>query len=697
MEKQIGDILKEDERRLAVVNAPFNPVTGEGSIGERVKLEIPDFPLPSQWLPKAMLKVPLVKELKRAGSLTLYVLQTCGPDATEAERQQVINAYIHLRCRYDFPFWAAMYVYIKNKGGGSDVPFWLTIAQRKIISLFEEQRLAGKPIRVILVKARQLGGSTAIQIYMSWLQLVHRTGLNSLIISLQNKASDEIYNMFVRMIKAYPVEMLHGINEKWSPGEDKFVGVGTSGAIHRVPQRNCNIKLGSAEKPDSCRGGDYSLVHLSEVGLWKTTEGKSPEDIVQSACSGILLKPYTMIVYESTAKGTGNFFHREYTAAKEGRSQFTALCIRWFEIPQWSMPFGSEQEREEFAASLWHGREVSEAPNEREEPGRYLWWVWNQGATLEALHWYVEERRGRSGHTKMSSEYPSDDVEAFSDIDSAWFDRYEVERLKPACRAPRWVGEVYADGVDGADALSNVRFKEDSTGSLWVWNKPDIDEDEKVTERYVVSVDIGGRTGKSDWSVICVFDRMAMIDGGKPAVVAQWYGHCDIDLLSWKAAQIAQWYDEALLVIEKNTIDTHQRQSYYDTDQSGYVLDLIKDVYPNLYARRESPDDIAEGRPRKYGFHTNVFTKPIIVNNLQAIVRDQLYVERDERCLHEYLVYEQKPNGSWGAVEGDHDDLVMTRAIGLYIAAKEMGVPKIVKRQHKLISKFKAPVSAATI
>ena len=33
---------------------------------------------------------------------------------------------------------------------------------------------------------------------------------------------------------------------------------------------------------------------------------KAPEDIVRSACSGILLKPYTMIVYESTANGTGD-------------------------------------------------------------------------------------------------------------------------------------------------------------------------------------------------------------------------------------------------------------------------------------------------------------------------------------------------------------------------------------------------------
>ena len=36
----------------------------------------------------------------------------------------------------------------------------------------------------------------------------------------------------------------------------------------------------------------------------------------------ILYRPYTMIAYESTANGTGNFFHKEWLAAKKGQSQF---------------------------------------------------------------------------------------------------------------------------------------------------------------------------------------------------------------------------------------------------------------------------------------------------------------------------------------------------------------------------------------
>ena len=80
------------------------------------------------------------------------------------------------------------------------------------------------------------------------------------------------------------------------------------------------------------------------------------------------------------------------------------------------------------------------------------------------------------------------------------------------------------------------------------------DDGEIVTDRYLTVVDIGGRSNKADWSVIVVFDRMFMVDGGKPMVVAQWYGHCDIDRLAWRAAQIASFYNNSLLVIESNTL-----------------------------------------------------------------------------------------------------------------------------------------------
>ena len=234
---------------------------------------------------------------------------------------------------------------------------------------------------------------------------------------------------------------------------------------------------------------------------------------------------------------------------------------------------------------------------------------------------------------------------------------------------------------------------------LSVWNLPDPhnpNDPEEVINRYLTVVDVGGRSHKADWSVIVVFDRLLMIDGGKPSVVAQWYGHIDMDLLAWKAAQIAAFYDNSLLVIESNTLETHDKERDVDGDQSNAILNQIKSIYPNLYARKQSEDAIVQGLPVRYGFHTNVATKPMIISTLVKVIRDGLYVERDKRCIDEYLNYEKKPNGSFGAKAGTHDDLLMTRAIGLHICYYEMELPQVVTRGRNSLKYVPKVVSAAS-
>jgi hypothetical protein len=691
---EVAKIIALNRQRNAEIHAKFNPITGEGSIGDRKKIEIEDFPFPVQYVPVSMLNVPLVQKILKAGSIRKFLENCMGVAYSEEDKEKVIEQFVRVRSKHDFAFWAAAYVFIKQKGGGADAHFRLNRPQRKLIMRFERRRLQGKPIRLILLKARQWGGSTATQIYMAWLQLVHKVGLNSIIVGHVKDASTEVKDMFDKLIKEYPVSMLHELGESYNATEPKIIGVGQSGNIHRIPQRNCKIKVGTAEKPNSARGGDYNLVHCTEVGLWVTTEGKTPDQIVRSACSGILLRPYTMIVYESTANGTGNFFQREYDAAKNGDSQFESLFISWYEIEQYAIPI---DDIHTFAAKLWANRHNGNASTDREESGRYLWWLWEQGATLEAICWYILERSKYTDHGDMASEYPSDDVEAFVHSGARVFDKYHVEKFKKCTKAPKYVGDVYADGDEGKNALANLRFVEDRQGLLWIWSKPDIDDKEKVTDRYLVVVDIGGRGKKADWSVIVVFDRLNLMEGGRPVVVAQWYGHIDMDLLAWKSAQIAAYYDNALLVIESNTLETHDKERQVDGDMSGYILNQIKEVYPNLYARKQSDEEIREGQPKKYGFHTNVATKPKIISTLVKVIREQLYVERDARCLDEYLCYEKKKNGAFGAITGKHDDLLMTRAIGLHICFYEMDIPKIVPRAMRLGCRHKKAVSAATI
>ena len=691
----ISKILQENERRRAIVFAPFNPITGEGSIGQRVAFTISDYPIPTQYLPVEMMDEPFVKKLSKAGSVDALIRDALMLPVTDEARDKVVEEFIRIRQKHDYPFWAAMFAYIKRKGGGTDVLFRLNRPQRKLIKRLEKMRKAGKPIRLILLKARQWGGSTAIQIYMAWLQLVHEVGLNSLIIAHQGTGSDEIKDMFDRMIKSYPVEMLHELGDAYAPNEPKMVGVGKSGNIFRVPQRNCKIKIGTAERPNSCRGGDYNLVHLSEVALWKETDGKKPEDIVRSACSGILLRPYTMIVYESTPNGVGNFFHKEYLAAKKGLSQFEAMFVAWFEIEQYELPFENEAEKYEFAKKLFANRRNEEIKSDREESGTYLWRLWEKGATLEAIHWYVSERSKYTNHGDMASEYPSDDIEAFTYSGRKVFSSEDVEQFRPACRAPRWIGEIYGSADEGEKAIEGLRFKKEADGRLFMWHDVERSDEEEVTDRYLVIVDVcKGHTKNADFADILVIDRLSMMDGEPPEVAAEWHGHIDMDKLAWKATQVAAYYNNALLVIESNTLETNNTKG-----EAEYILTLIHEVYGRqLYARKQSAEDIRQGLPKKYGYHTNPLTKKVVIYNLKVVIRERLYIEREEACLDEYLTYVETENNVFEAMEGYHDDRLMTRAIGMQVCYHEMELPRIVKKINNINAGLvQVPVSAATI
>ncbi len=658
----IEELLKENRHRLEVIHKEFDPISGKNSTGRRFVYE--DGPS-RLWLPESM----------RGHS----VLSGGDPSAIDRER-----------IRHDFPYWAATRAYIKCKGGGEDILFRLNRAQRRLVETLEEMRTAGKPIRLILLKARQWGGSTCVQLYMAWLQLVLCPGLNSLIIAHQSSGTDEIKDMFDRLVKGLCDEERPGVKE-----ELHLENVGRSRSIFRVVERNAKVKVGTAERPDSCRGGDYSLVHCSEVSVWKATVGKTPEQMIRSACSGVLLKPMTMIVYESTANGTGNFFHREYEASKRGESQFKPMFVPWYEIDQYSLELDDEQA---FASRLLEGKDMAVSTSDRRQPGSYLWWLWEKGATLQAINWYISERSKYGEHGQMAAEYPSDDIEAFVHSGARVFDKYRVEALRQGCDVNAECGELYIPAVNGIPfdfghsdsrqlrkALDRIAFRPAQAGEWQIWKHPDPkNADTFHRDRYVVAVDVGGRSIKADWSVIVVFDRLPMTHGNGPEVVAQWRGHTDFDILAWRAAIAAAYYDNALLVIESNTLESRDSNSGIDGDQSCYLLGWLRDIYDNLYARSGVTDDIMPGVPTRYGFHTNAATKPMVIATLVRVIREGLYVERDSMCLDEYLSYERRANGSFGAIAGCHDDLLMTRAIGLHIALYEMPVPTLRHRSSNI-------------
>ena len=66
---------------------------------------------------------------------------------------------------------------------------------------------------------------------------------------------------------------------------------------------------------------------------------------------------------------------------------------------------------------------------------------------------------------------------------------------------------------------------------------------------------------------------------------------------------------------------------------------------------------------------------------MKAIVRTQGYIERNDLAIDEMLTYEKLSNGGYGATSGNHDDILMTRMIALYVSS-DIEPPAIINTTH---------------
>lgn len=382
------EIIKENLKRLAEIEKPYCQLTGEGSISvNRTRVEIEDSPISVMFLPDDFAGTGFVQKLKDVG-FKGYITAVLNQGVTDALLNGLWTEFCKERIKYDFEFWAYTCLVITEKGTGRDIPFKLNRAQRYYLKELEKLRLSDSPIDIVLCKARQWGGSTLTQLYMLWIQLVHRVNWNSVICGHVETAARNVSGMLQKAINNMPA-WITGVKIKTSPyqGSQKTRYINTT---------NSRYSIGSAEKPEGLRSEDIAMAHLTEVGLWKATKGKKPEDLVQAIFGSILSGPYTMKVLESTAKGVGNYFHRTWISALKGENNFTPVFIPWFLIDIYSEHI-YHQEYYSFILSM----------------DEYEHWLFELGATLEAIKWYRSKKKEMNDQWRMCSEYPSTAAEAF--------------------------------------------------------------------------------------------------------------------------------------------------------------------------------------------------------------------------------------------------------------------------------------------
>jgi hypothetical protein len=642
------EMIEENSRRYSALFAPYNPLSGEGSPIERFPFryylrgdEHIDIALPLSMQNEELVELLSDKSIYDAANLVY------GNESEESV-SQIVEAFNRIRFKHDFEFCAFLNYKIQDKITHKIIPFRMRLAQRILFKDLEDMRLSETPIRLILLKARQYGGSTLIQLYMFWIQSELMQNWHSAICADVEDQAKNIRGMYLRVATEFPgsVSTMTLIPYLGS-SKNKF-----------VKERGCIIGIGSMQEPDNLRSYDFSMLHLSEVGLWKETQGKKPEDLAQTLRSSLPDIPMSLEVLESTAKGVGNFFHREWLDAKNKVSGYKACFVPWFMIDMYLHPV---KDTMKFIKSLT----------------AYEMFLWDCGATLEGVNWYRKKKAdNRYSDWRMQSEFPTTDTESFQSTGARVFAPDYVQLMRRHCMAPAYIGKLFARGQKGKEALQDIEFQSTPEGDLWIWCMPDRSID--IANRYIVACDIGGRTDLADFSTVRVLDRYWTMEGGDAEMVASWKGHLDQDLFAWVACQIAKFYNNALFIVETNSL----RKETVSSEGSHFltILDEIAEFYDNIYTRT-SPEKI-KNMPVLYGFHTGR-NKSLIIDTLNGALRDQSYIERDIRVLDETDTYEYKADGTMGAVEGCNDDLVMATAMAVWCDQSPQAIGPVKEVEHK--------------
>jgi hypothetical protein len=494
---------------------------------------------------------------------------------------------------------------------------------------------------------------------MLWIQLIHKQLWDSVICGMTLQHSQNMLAIVRKALDRYSPPDPNsdpGAPPKPHRNPDLYLKPLESSPHNKcIPARSSSLYLASSASPNSIRSADIAMAHLTEVALWPSSKSRDPQHVVQAISGSIPEIPYSFLAIESTANGTGNYFHQTWQQAVDGLNNLHPVFIEWFASELYHKDLTVSTQ--DFVASF----------SVREQQ------LWDLGATLQAINWYRHKASSPGMAPKqIQSEYPSSPDEAFQSSGNRVFHPDHVLQCRQDCLRPFWRGDLIAPAPSGPNALVDLSLLETRDPDipdhnlLLIWNMPSLPH-LAFRNRYIITVDIGGPDPHNDPTNILVLDRNDLRfnpRNGKTAVVAEWHGHIPLDLVAWKAAQIAQFYHCGLLVIESNSADAAStRGNHFES-----ILDEIARYYTNLYFRT-SPVHLRSGHPKRWGFHTNSSTKPLIINHLAKILRNNAYIERNSLAADEFDSFELKDNGArMEARQGLHDDRVITRAIATYVA-----------------------------
>ena len=489
---------------------------------------------------------------------------------------------------------------IKTKSG-TVVPFRLNDAQKKLYAVAKKQQDAGKPVRLIILKARQLGFSTLTE-GLIFHACATRRNTNALIVAHREDATANLFRMsklFYDELPAPVKPMMRSSNAQELVFENPSK---LRSEREARPGLRSRIRCATAGGRGIGRSDTLQCVHLSEYAFWPDgADGKA------ATLAGILQAvpslPGTMVVIESTANGFEDFKER-WDAAVAGENDFEPVFFAWFENPDYAMPVAPGTE--------W-------TPEERDLRDTYHL----TDEQLQWRRWCIANNCGGS-LDMFRQEYPASPGEAFLHSGTGVFDNEQIVLRLEQLPAPAARGE-FAEG----------EWTESETGAIMLYELP-----EKGVP-YVLGGDTAGEG--SDYFTAIVINN---VSGRIAAKLRQKYSEPEYVRQIYA---LGKYYNDALVAIETNF-------STYP------VMKLQEMDYPNQYAR-EREDTYTRQMKKSFGFRTDRQSRPRAIANLVEVFSSHPEWFTDRELLEEMLVFCYNEDHRPEALAGKHDDLVMGAAI----------------------------------
>lgn len=476
--------------------------------------------------------------------------------------------------------------------------------QNVIVSEIERQYNAGKPVRIIVLKARQLGVSTVTQgVLYNWC-FIH-PGTNALTIGHFQETSDSIFAKDKLFWDNWPFRSLY------TPRYN------TKRHMEWTENRS-SMRASTAKSIQIGRGQTFHAIHATECAFYP-----NPETLFTGINQTLPNKHGTFVLLESTAEGTGNWWHKQWLAAEAGETDYVPLFFPWFKHSEYT-------------------KDTTICTQAELEP--YERWLMTLGATYANIAWrrWAIPNLLLNDEIKFKQEYPATPTEAFQSTGQAIFPAAYIEQCYKDRRGIR--------GFLIEDPYGAVRFVPDPNGQLTIYAKPF--QGDSRQDRYFIGGD-PSETVQGDPACFQVINRKTYEQ------VAVWHGRIHPVAFARQMMLVGKYYNYAMLCPE-----------VMGGGQAA-IATILTSNYPSVWQNKWA--DQAPGRVGNvYGWSNNFRNKSWCVGILKKLIVDLTLQIHDPETKNQLLNYVTRPDGTWGNADAEsHDDAVMALAIAVTASSTE--------------------------